>query len=219
MDLYEAMRTTRAVRRLRPDPVDEGALRRVLEAATFAPSGGNLQPWRAIVIREPETKRRLQALYAAAWREYAKARRALLASAPEPAREKHLRSLAAGDVLAESLGEAPVIVLFCFHPGLLHVTDAALGRLSVVGGASLYPAVQNLLLACRVEGLGATLTTLLCEAEPALRELLGIPEPWAVSAMVPIGHPQGRGHGPVARNPVEAMCFAEGWGKPLPAPA
>jgi nitroreductase len=213
--LYEAMASTRAVRRLRSDAIPEPVLRRVLEAATWAPSGGNRQPWRVIAVRDPAIKRALGALYAGPWAPYAARQRAQMARLPAASRAKGERSLAAGDHLAAHLHEAPVIAVFCFQPELLTITDAALSRPSVVGGASIYPAVQNLLLACRAEGLGCVLTTLLCIAEEQIRPLLQIPEPWATAAFVPIGWPVGRGHGPLARKPLEQMAFGDRWGAPL----
>ena len=111
-----------------------------------------------------------------------------------------------------------MLAVFCFHPERLTITDSGLGRPSVVGGASLYPAVQNLLLACRAEGLGCVLTTLLCAREKEVRELLAIPEPWATCAFVPIGWPAGGGHGPLARRPVEQVAFADTFGNALYAP-
>jgi nitroreductase len=215
LDLYEAASTTRAVRRLRPDPIPEPVLRRVLQAATWAPSGGNLQPWHVIAVRDPVRKQALAELYRGLWSDYAAARRALLAKLPDAVRTPHEKALDAGDHLAAHLGEAPVIASFCFHPERLTITDAELGRPSVVGGASLYPAVQNLLLACRAEGLGCVLTTLLCAREKEVRELLEIPEPWATSAFVPIGWPQGGGHGPLARRPVAQVAFADRFGEAL----
>jgi len=217
LGLYEALRTTRAVRRLRPDPIPDPVLMRVLEAATWAPSGGNRQPWRIVLVRSPQSKLALQQLYAEPWRAYSKRSHENAEQLPEPARQKALRNLAAADHLAEHLHEAPVIAVFCFDPQLLAITDAKLGRPSVVGGASIYPAVQNLLLACRAEGLGCTLTTLLCQSEPQLRPLLGLPDGWATAAFVPIGYPVGRGHSaPVLRNPVSQMVYGERFGEPLP---
>jgi nitroreductase len=219
LGLYEALRTTRAVRRLRPDPIPEPVLQRVLEAATWAPSGGNRQPWRIVVVRSAETKQALQRLYSEPWRAYSKQSREASSQLPEPARSKAARNLAAADYLADHLHEAPVIAVFCFEPGLLAITDRKLARPSVVGGASIYPAVQNLLLACRAEGLGCTLTTLLCQSESEVRPLLGLPEPWATAAFVPIGYPVGRGHAaPVTRNPVSQMVYAERFGEPLAQP-
>ncbi len=95
------------------------------------------------------------------------------------------------------------------------ITDAGLDRPSVVGGASVYPAVQNLLLACRTEGLGCTLTTLLCFREEEVKSLLGIPADWGTCACVPIGYPAGSGHGKLKRRPVEKMAFLDSWGEPL----
>ncbi len=214
-DLYEAAATTRAVRRLRPDPVPDAILERVLRAATWAPSGGNLQPWHVIAVRDPARKRALAALYRDLWADYASARRALVAPLPEAIREPAERALQAGDYLADTLQDVPVVNVFCFHPDRLHITDAGLGRPSVVGGASVYPAVQNLLLACRAEGLGCVLTTLLCSREQEVRQLLEIPEPWATCAFVPIGWPVGGGHGPLSRRPVDQVAFGDRFGAPL----
>lgn len=214
--IYEAMRTLRAVRRLRPDPILDDVLRRVLEAATWAPTGGNVQPWRMIAVTDPERRAQLGALYAERWTIYAKHYRARLADdMSEVARAQQERTLAAADHLGAHFGEAPAIVVVCFEPSLLAVTDIKQDRVSVVGGASIYPAVENLLLACRAEGLGCTLTTLLCAKEPEVRELLVIPQPWATAAHIPIGYPVGRGHGPTARRAVEELAFRDTWGQPL----
>jgi len=215
--LYEAMRTLRAVRRLRPDPIPADVLHRVLEAATWAPTGGNVQPWRVIVVREPARKQALQRLYAEQWQRYVAGHRGLPAAADDAARARGERMLRAGNHLAEHFAEVPIHLVFCFNPQLMAITDAALPRVSVVGGASIYPAVQNLLLACRAEGLGCVLTTLLCACEDEVRALLEIPQPWATAADVPIGYPKLRGHGPISRRGVEKMAFADGWGRPFGA--
>ena len=210
-DFYQAASTLRAVRRLKPDPIPGAMLRRVLQAATWAPSGGNRQPWRVIAVRDPAIKQSFAELYRPRWSAY---------TAPYRSQFDTLSAslqgaVTAGDHLAEHLHETPVIAVFCFDPGGLAITDAELDRPSVVGGGSLYPAVQNLLLACRTEGLGCVLTTLLCAEEQAVRELLDIPEPWATYAHVPIGWPVGGGHGPIARRPVETVAYADQFGEPL----
>lgn len=210
-DLYQAASTLRAVRKLRPDPIPEAMLRRVLKAATWAPSGGNRQPWRVIAVRDPAIKQRFAELYRPRWSAYTKSYRPQFDTMPA----SFQGAITAGDYLAEHLHETPVVAVFCFDPGGLAITDAELDRPSVVGGGSLYPAVQNLLLACRAEGLGCVLTTLLCAEEQAVRELLGIPDPWATYAHVPIGWPVGGGHGPIARRPVETVAFADQFGEPL----
>jgi len=213
--VYEAMRTLRAVRRLRPDPIPADVLERVIEAATWAPTGGNAQPWRVVVVRDSATKQRLEALYAERWRAYSEQHRLLIADAPEAVKQKTARMLRSGDHLASSFAATPAVLVFCFNPKNMALTDAAQARPSVVGGASVYPAVQNCLLACRAEGLGCVLTTLLCEVEPEVRGLLAIPDPWYTAAAVPIGYPLLRGHGPLSRRPVDKMAFADRWGAPL----
>ncbi len=210
--LYQALATTRAVRRLRPDAVPAAVLARVLEAATWAPSGGNVQPWRVVVVRASTAKARLGAWYAEEWRRFSQGYAARLERLSPEDRARQQRAVEAGDYLAAHFAEAPAILVFCFHPGLLAITDSDLGRPSIVGGASVYPAVQNALLACRAEGLGCTLTTLLCYREPAVKELLGVPAEGGTAAAVPIGYPLGAGHGPVRRRPVAAMAFRDRWG-------
>lgn len=213
--LYEAMRSTRAVRRLRPDPIPNDILRRVLEAATWAPSGGNRQPWRIVVVREPALKQELGRRYQIAWTAYSAAGRAALGASPEAGQSRTARTLAAGDYLAAHMHEVPVILVLCFDPRALAITDRELARPSVVGGGSLYPAVQNMLLACRAEGLGCVLTTLLCAQEPEIAPMLELPEPWATAAFVPIGYPVGTGHGPVQRRPLAEMVYSERFGHAL----
>jgi nitroreductase len=212
--LYQAMRTLRAVRRLRPDPVPEDVLFRVLEAASFAPTGGNVQPWRVVVVRDRAKMARLGELYAERWHAWAQQHRALLADAPEEVRASNERMIAAGDHLADHFARVPVLAVFCFNPKQMAITDLGLDRPSVVGGASVYPAVQNLLLACRAEGLGCVLTTLLCQREAEVRALLAIPDPWGTAAAVPIGWPLLRGHGPISRRPVAKLAFDDRWGEP-----
>ncbi|HKA16455.1 MAG TPA: nitroreductase family protein [Myxococcota bacterium] len=210
--LYAAMRTLRAVRRLRPDPIPAPVLERVLEAASWAPTGGNVQPWRVIAVRDRALVKRLGELYSKRWFAYSKQHMAHLEGAPEALRAKTERMIDAGNYLAEHFADTPVVLVFCFNPKLMAITDLQQGRVSVVGGASIYTAVENALLACRAEGLGCVLTTLLCEVEPEVRELLAIPEPWATAAGVPIGYPLRRGHGPISRRPVAKLAFSDRFG-------
>lgn len=214
MKLYDAMRTLRAVRRLRPDPIPEDVLKRIFEAATWAPNGGNRQPWRMIAVRDTAVKKRMGELYTAHWAPYAANYARGLAKMSEDEAAKHRRTIAAGDYLAAHMYEAPVLVVVCFNPAWLAVTDAQQGRVSVVGGGSVYPAVENLLLAARSEGLGCVLTTLLCAEEPEIKQLLGIPAEWGTAAMIPLGYPVGQGHGPISRKPVGELFFNGRWGVP-----
>ena len=212
--LYEAMSTLRAVRRLKSDPIPDDVLMRVLQAASWAPTGGNAQPWRVIVVREVASKSRLGELYARGWHAYAEHHLTLIEDAPEEVKSATRKMLDAGNYLADHFGEMPALLVFCFNPLNMAITDARLDRVSVVGGASIYPAVENTLLACRAEGLGCVLTTLLCQDEDEVRALLEIPEPWATAAAVPIGYPVLGGHGPIRRRPVEKLAFSETWGHP-----
>lgn len=212
MELYDAMSTLRAVRRIRPDPVPEAVLERVFQAATWAPTGGNHQGWRIVAVRDHEKKQALEDLYRPHWEGYIPGYEAHMAGMAEPERGSSERALAAGTYLANHLHEAPVIAVFCFNPGRMTITDSDLDRPSVVGGGSVYPAVQNLLLACRNEGLGCVLTTLLCREEAAVKALLDIPQDWYTCAHVPIGYPVGGGHGPISRKPVGEMVFWDSFG-------
>ena len=214
-DLYHAASTTRAVRRFRPDPVPDAVLRRVVQAATWAPSGGNQEPWRIVAVRAPKLKQGLAQLNKDLWYAYVESSRTRLADMPEQMRLTAESTIEAGNHLAEHLDQAPVINVFCFDSSRLHYTDSELDRPSVAGGASLYPAVQNFLLACRAEGLGCVLTTQLCSREAQVRDLLGIPEPWATYAFVPIGWPLRGGHGPISRRPVGEVVFADQFGNTL----
>jgi nitroreductase len=221
--LYEAMSTLRAVRRLRPDPIPADALERVLEAASWAPTGGNVQPWRVVVVEEAAAKKRLQELYAPEWERYCDGYKKRLTQLPEAEKaalraagndlSKAERTLAAGDYLAANLAQAPAVLVFCFAPDRMAITDADLDRPSIVGGASVYTAVENALLACRAEGLGCVLTTLLCYREAEVRELLELPDDWYTAAAVPIGYPVGGGHGPISRRPLRALAFRGQWGR------
>ena len=214
-DLYEFMSTTRSIRRIDDAPVDDGTLTRVLTACTWAPSGGNRQPWRVIAVRDVEVKKRIADLYTVEWDRYVDHNLEKLGDIDDATRERVLAAFGTGTHLARNLAAVPVIAMFVHEPSALYVTDAGLGRHPVVGGASLYPAVQNLLLALRAEGLGGVLTTLVCGRERELRDILGLPDGWGVHAMVPFGHPRGK-HGPLSRAPLSTMAMLDNWARPFP---
>jgi len=213
LELYDAMSTLRAVRRLRPDPIPADVLERVLTAATWAPSGGNHQSWRIIAVAEPELKQGLEDLYRPHWEGYVPGYEQHMQNMPPAERESSRKALESGTYLATHMHEAPVICVFCFNFDHITVTDAALDRQSVVGGGSIYPAVQNLLLAARSEGLGCVLTTLLCIEEPQVKALLNIPQEWHTAAFVPLGYPVLGGHGPISRKPIEKMVYSNTFGE------
>ncbi len=211
-ELYDVMSTLRAVRRLRPDPIPDDVMERVPQAACWAPSGGNRQPWRVVVVTDPELKHRLSAIYGPEWERYRDRYRRLTEGIEGEALDARERQLRAGDHLADHLHEAPAVLIFCANPVEMAITDAKLDRVSMVGGGSVYPAVQNLMLACVQEGLGCTLTTLHCLQEDAVRAALSIPDGWATVAMVPVGYPVGRGHGPISRQGPDVMAYRDTFG-------
>ncbi len=211
-DIYEMMSTLRAVRRLRPDPIPEDVLNRVLQAAAWAPTGGNMQPWRVIVVTSQERKTALADIYRPAWYRYAKGYDARIEQLPDGEAEKARRNRMAGDYLADHLEEAPSILMFVADPKLMAITDAKLDRISMVGGGSVYTSVQNAMLAARTEGLGCVLTTLHCLAEDEVKKALEIPNDWATLAMVPLGYPVGAGHGTITRQSLETLAFDDAFG-------
>jgi nitroreductase len=212
--LYEVMSTLRAVRRLKPDPIPDEVLERVLQAACWAPTGGNQQPWRVVVVRRPDLKAKLADLYRPEWQRYVVGYKQRMETMDADDQARWGRMLMAGDHLADHLADAPVILMFCGDFRRMAVTDAKLDRISLVGGASVYPPVQNLMLACVAEGLGCTLTTLHCLREQEVQEALGIPSEWATAAMVPIGYPVLKGHGPITRRGPADLAYADTFGSP-----
>ncbi|OFV87156.1 MAG: hypothetical protein A3J75_06790, partial [Acidobacteria bacterium RBG_16_68_9] len=176
--LFEAMKTMRAMRRLRPDPVPEALLWRVIEAATKAPSGGDRQPWHFVVVRQPEAKRFIQERYQAALQRYAEAGMKAMAEGrlalSETDLDRRLRTARAGLYLAEHLAEVPVLLFACVDRASAIEVAGGAGDISGIY-ASIYPAVQNILLACRGLGLGAVLTTLHLLYEDEIKTRLSIP--------------------------------------------
>lgn len=217
MEIYDAMSTLRAVRRLKSDPIDPQVVDRLLQAATWAPSGGNVQPWRIVAVDDAAVKQEMQALYKPLWDNYTIHYRERMETMPADEKATSARALQAGDYLASHLGEVPLIAVFCFNPSIMAITDIDQPRTSVVGGGSVYPAVQNFLLAARNEGLGCVLTTLLCMEEPRVRELLKLPDGWYTAAHIPIGHSVGGGHGPIRRKPINQMVSKNTWGNQWPS--
>jgi nitroreductase len=202
--LFEIIHTTRSMRRLKPDPVPEALIRRILEAGTAAPSGGNMQRWRFLVVRDPEVKKRVAVYYKRAWDEEAAPRYKAGAPAPGVSAERFARMLDAAQHLADHIHEAPVWIVPCLE-------GATATRLS---GSSIYPAVQNMLLAARALGLGATLTTLhLMSFGKEVEAILGLPPDAHAYAILPIGYPLGR-FGPVGRKPIEELVYGDRWGEP-----
>ena len=200
-DLFEAIRTQRAVRHFKPDPVPDGLVRQVLEAAIRAPSGGNSQPWTFLVLLDPAVRRQVAAHYKRAWDG---ANLSRLANDSDRSKARVYRS---ATYLAEHMAEVPVLILACIRHG---------GGPSTIGrGASIYPAVQNMMLAARGLGLGTVITTVHKRYESEIKELLGIPENVETAALVPLGYPSDESlFGGSGRRPVEEVAYQDRWGQP-----
>lgn len=212
MDVFEAIRTTGACRYFKPDPVSDEVLERLFDAARHGPQGGNRQPIRYIVVRDPQVKKQLKEWYLRCWRGHLERGYRAGASAESGGVSKVVRD---ATHLAEHFDEVPVLIVVCARLSALALTDAKLDRPGVVGGASIYPSVQNLLLAARHEGLGATLTTILCEVEPQVRDLLGIPADLITCATLALGYPDRPLPKRLTRAPVSEIVFSERYGEPL----
>jgi nitroreductase len=216
MDLYEAMRSAPTSRRFEPDAVPDDMIWRALDVARFAPSGGNRQGWRVVVVRDPATRAALRDLYLPRWRAYLELTGgARMLEEPESFEPARVRMVRRADDYAQGLADVPVHLLVGVRLDDLAVTDADLDRQSIVGGASVYPFVQNLLLALRGEGLGAAMTTLLVPAEADVKTLLGIPDGIALAAHIGVGYRADPWPRELARRPVGEFTFAEHWGQPL----
>ena len=199
MGIFETIYNCRAMRRLKPDPVPENLLVKLIDAANQAPTGSNQQGARWIVVRDAEQRSRLAALNKTAATRYIGVR-----TEEEPPDEKRARLLAAVRWQAEHMQDIPALVIACYRFGESVVDNPQVGSR---GGGSIWPAVQNLLLAARALGLGATPTTLGLSDRAAVREVLHLPDDMAPFCLIPVGYPTGN-FGPVTRLPVEeTMCW------------
>jgi nitroreductase len=206
--LFEIIHSLRAMRRLKPDPVPDDLIRQILLAGQAAASGGNTQRWRFLVLKDPEIKKQVQVYYKKAFDEVVGPRYA--SSQPPPGSDpgKYSRQRRAVEYLTDHYHEAPVWIVACLEDGSV----SGPGRSA---GASIYPAVQNMLLAARALGLGSTLTTRHITYEKEVDAAMGIPRGYHSYAILPIGYPMGR-FGPVGRGPLSKVVYLDGWGKPYP---
>jgi nitroreductase len=219
--LFEIMYSLRSMRRLKRDPVPDELVEKILDAAVRAPSGGNTQPWRFLVVRDPDAKLFIQERYKRGWDRYVVANMKAAAEAAVPLTEQEtaarMKMIAAASHLADHLHEAPVLLLVCMLPRTMDLPPDPESQPPSPAAlyASVFPAVQNLLLTCRALGLGATLTTLHLLYERTIKERLGIPAEIQTVALIPIGWPVGR-FGPVTRAPVETVTYWDAWGTTKP---
>ena len=219
MELYDALLTTRAMRRFTDEPVSDDDIAACLQAAVQAPSGGNIQPYQFLVVTEPDLRARLGAIYLKAWNRYEPAVAAVTPPAKDAAAAaRQERNVRASDDLARSLGDVPVHVLVLMPKISMVVRDDA-GDMDVGPTyASVYPAVQNLILAARSRGLGTVLTTVYKVYEEEVREVCGIPDRYEVAALLPIGHPRGT-WGIAPRRPAASLTSWNRFGEKRPSPS
>jgi nitroreductase len=201
VDLYDVMRHTPATREYLPEDVPDGVLYRVLDHARFAPSGGNRQGWRVVVIRDAGVKARLNQLYLPIWDDYV-ARRWGPVDEMDTGRRQAFED---ADSFVRALAAVPVWLAVWLRLAAVEVADADTGHPSVVAGGSVFPFVHNIQLACRAEGLGSRITTLLSARERDVAGVLGVPEGYALAAVVVVGRPV-RLRDRLRRRPVEQFA-------------
>jgi nitroreductase len=214
MELTDALRTTGAVREFTDHAVDDAVLARVLETARFAPSGGNAQAWRVVVVKDSANRRRLRDCYLRGSRDYM----ALLAAglrpwAPTNDRNAEARALAAENSssvggFAEKFHEAPVLLALFADLSMLAAVDRDADRYTFAGGASIYPFAWSILLAARDEGLGGVITTIAIREEPQVKALLGAPDRLALAAVIALGYPVRQPRG-LRRQPVSSFATVD----------
>jgi nitroreductase len=220
MDLLDGLRTTGAVREFLPDPVPDDLVGRVLDTARFAPSGGNRQAWRVVVVQDPAVRTRMRDLYLSGWYEYLAISSAGLtpwapvtdteaeaeAAANAPAIER--ASAAGPGGFAEHLDEVPVLLVLLADLRDLAAVDRGFDRYTMAGGASVYPFAWNLLLAARAEGLGGVMTTMNIRRETEVKALIRAPDHLVVAAVLALGWPARR-PGRLTRQPVGAFATVD----------
>lgn len=221
------MRTQHACRYYTDDPVPDEVLYRAVELARFAPNGGNRCAVRFVFVRDPALRRQLGEWYLPLWEEVAAAAEAGAEAIPaSDGRPKSIRTgfskpartMADTDQFARRFGELPVIIVVCADLAEVHPTDTGLGRLSIVGGASVYPMAQNLCLALRAQGVATTFTTLLVAREPDVKKLLAIPEHMSTGCHIAAGYPARPFPRRLHRPDASQLAFADRYGNPLSAP-
>lgn len=218
--LFEAIQTARALRRFKPDPVPDDVMTKVLEAGLKAPSGSNEQTWLFVVVKDKEQRRKIGDIY----RKGGQILMALYANRVKPEhmdQNQYDKLTASAFYLIDHMADAPVLLLACLQPGQVGAQPvqlppeavAAMKNLARMGGSSIYPAVQNIILACRAFGLGTVLTTIHMFYEDEVKAILGLPPEVQTYALLPIGYPINK-FGPIKRRPVSEVACLDRYGNP-----
>ena len=219
MNLFEAINTARALRRFKPDPVPDDVITKILEAGIRAPSGSNEQTWLFVVVKDAEQRKKIGDIY----RKGGQILMALYANRVKPEhmdQNQYDKLTASAYYLIDHMADAPVLLLACLQPGQVGAQPvqlppeaaAAMRNLARMGGSSIYPAVQNIILACRAFGLGTVLTTLHMFYEDEVKAILGLPAEVQTYALLPIGYPINK-FGPIKRKPVNEVVCLDRYGK------
>jgi len=219
--LFEAIYSARSIRRLKPDPVPAELITAVLDAAIRAPSAGNPQGWAFIVVRDPDLRRQLGAIYRKA-SDIAEAIYAARGCPTHMTERQFARLMTSGKYLWDHMGDAPVLLIPCAHrpslpprenlpPDIAAHWEDEFAYAERIRGASIYPAIQNIILACRGFGLGTVITTNHIRREDEVKALLGIPEDLSTFALMPIGWPIDK-FGSFTRRPLAELAHTDRWG-------
>ena len=215
MDLDEALRTTFSCRDFTADPLPDSVLTEILERARFAPSGGNRQGWKVIVVRDAGTRAKLAKLTEFGAKRYVAQQK----NGENPWNTIDPPRVDAATIertepmqrLIDPVLKAPVVLVICVDLKVVASTDQDLDRVGVISGASIYPFAWNLLLAARGRGYAGTITTLAVAREPKVKELFGLPPHVAVAAVMPLGRPVKQ-LTKLTRKPVSKFAMRERWG-------
>jgi nitroreductase len=220
--LFEIMYSAGAIRRLKPDPVPDGVITKVIDAAIRAPSGSNAQTWLFMIVKDAEKRRQLGAVYKKASDILMK----LYAGATRPQHmdeKKYERFMKSVQHLFDHMGDAPVLIVPCLKSSMWSGAanlpadiKARMAQSARIAGSSIYPAVENIILACRAFGLGTVLTTIHVFFEEEVRSILNLPQDVQTYALMPVGYPVGH-HFPVKRRPVREVACLDSYGKAWPA--
>jgi nitroreductase len=215
--LFDTMYSARALRRYKTDPIPDDVMTKILDAAIRAPSGSNQQNWVFVVVKDAAKKQKISDIYARG----AKILATVYANRPRPAHmdEKQFQTLwNSANYLFEHMHEAPVLLFACLKtdtggpiPNMPPEVAAAMGKMARIGGSSIYPAVQNIILACRAFGIGTVLTTLHVFYEDEVKEILGLPRDIQTYALLPMGYPINK-FGPLKRRPVSEVAYLDSYG-------
>ena len=214
MELYDVMRTTFACREFTGESVPDEVIHRIIDNARFAPSGGNRQGWRIIQVKEPATRARLAELSLPTATRYLLQMQAgespLNTINPTVVTDEQVAQAEPPHWLVQHISDAPTLLVVTVDLALIASMDKDLERIGLVSGGSIYPLAWNMLLAARNEGYGGTITTWGIAREPDIQALLGMPEHWAVAAIMPLGKPVKQ-LTRLKRKPVEDILVLDNW--------